>query len=442
MADTSEAARDYYDLKNSQGANIKPELVVQIWGVDGRPDLPLRLTRAQFEGLHDLLGGLSSPLRELLFNAAVASLPPASTMSMASREPHDLIKALSVLPTSATGWPLFAAVERFALSPKLEVSLVRQLRMWVDKTASELRPPVSAASIAQMRRMLDDEAGVAAQAAVSWLQVFLEPDPANRTLERKQPHFRVELVLWSAKTGGGLVLATPTIDTGRLWLLDELPDLLDAVLADGETMRQIPNARRLVIEIVAPSETLLYGFERWKYLKKAATYGETFPVIVRLSDRHTIPIAIERRRANDLWRDKWQTFRTDLREQGVESLPWFDQEALDFADVDDDAQPVCLGIKGPLASEKAREALDALRDAGIPVALWVRGGDVPPEAPADWHQGLVAKMKDERLCDLHNAVLALRKSKKDPAPLVRALTLLWDDPERPPLKYDDEGVFK
>lgn len=91
-----------------------------------------------------------------------------------------------------------------------------------------------------------------------------------------------------------------------------------------------------------------------------------------------------------------------------------------------------------------REVLDVLRDAGIPIAIWLRGSDLGQAAPVDWPQRVLALMKGEPLSELRHAIQVVRRSKEareDEKHIGNALTLLWDEPDRPPLKYAEQGVF-
>jgi len=87
---------------------------------------------------------------------------------------------------------------------------------------------------------------------------------------------------------------------------------------------------------------------------------------------------------------------------------------------------------------------DILRDAGIPIALWTRGTDPATALPADWPQQLSALIKGKPIANLQEGVQHIRRLKQvrtDATHFGNALTLLWDDPERPPLKYEQQGVF-
>jgi hypothetical protein len=387
---------------------------------------------------------------EQLYRACSVTLPPTAHL-VNTKVPSVLLANMCEQPLAETWPPLFECIERFAVVEGIPEQLAGKLRQWIEGTASLVAPVVPAKELERLRREISAEATMAANAdAFSWLQVYLEPDPLNRTHERKQPLFRVELVLWSPKTGNAPLVLPTTPDTDASpdgagqWTLDELPSLLDRVFENRETIALIPQIKRLVIEIVAPSDVLLHGFERWKRGKGAETYGTFAPVVVRLRDRLAIPDAAKQKFADEYWRDKWEAFRSRLRDKTCELLPWRDRDHLDTFALQDDADVACLGVSSPLLPG-SRDVFDTLRDAGIPIALWMRGSDLGPAVPADWPLKISQQLGTKRLCELREVIQQLRRLKEvrtDASHFCNALTLLWDDPDRPPLKYESEGRFR
>ena len=345
--------------------------------------------------------------------------------------------------------PLLEFIERLGLAAGIQAALASQLQSWVDANAGLATPPTPVGEIERLRREVRAETAKAAGAdATSWLQVYLEPDWLNRTQERKQPLFRVELVLWSPQTNGALVLQSEQVqqETGeakRLWTLDELPGLLDQVFANRETVSLIPDMRQLIIEVVAPSDVLQYGFERWKRNNTANTYGAFHPLVVRLRDRLAIPNPADQKLADDFWHLKWNAFRNGVCHEECEKLAWQAPENLDVFELQDDTDLACLGLSSPLVPER-REVFDVLRDAGIPIALWLRGRDLVPIEQADLPERIKVLIQGKPLSDLYKKLQEVRRSKAartDEKHIGNALTLLWDDPNRPPLKYEEQGVF-
>jgi hypothetical protein len=472
MAEDRDANDASIDARNSQGFLNRPSgPVYQHFGdvinegaslaeiedllrSSGRLSLiATRLPEQVFLALLKLVAQIEIELEDVgeqIYVACSATLP-ASAQIPNTKVPARLLANLCEQPTIKAWPPLFECVERFARAEGIQAAQALELRRWTDDAASQVNPVVPAREIERLRQEISAAKSESADATFSWLQVYLEPDPLNRTHERKQPLYRVELVLRSAKTGPeGLVLpiatdldASPAAAGRRT--LDELPSLLDAVFGNRETLALIPQIRQLVIEIVAPSDVLLHGFERWKRNVPGGdeTYGIFAPVVVRLRDRLAIPDAARQKLADECWRDKWHTFSSRLRDETCAVVPWINPNDLDAYALQDDANVVCLGLASPLMPG-CREVFDALRDAGIPIALWMRGCDLGPAVPADWLQRMSRQLADKQLCKLREVIYLfrrLREVRTDASHFGNALTLLWDDPDRPPLKYESQGVY-
>lgn len=404
------------------------------------------LPESSYRELLDVFAGTS--LRDVgprLYKACSAALPVTARL-VNSDTPARLIGDMYGQPQTKPWPPLFECVERFAGENGVPARLASSLRSWVDSYAALASLPVSPQEIERMRAELRAEAQRHKQNQCSWLQVCLEPDTMNRTQERKQPLFRVELVLWTARTDGGLVLSTVpdaagSADAPRLWTLDELPALLDQAYNRRETLALIPDATRLIIEIIAPSDALLYAFEHWKR-NKAETYGTTYALVVRLQDRFTIPDYQDQKLAHDRWDRKWSAFRSCAGQNKCDSIQWQAANQLDLYALQDDDDLTCLGLSSPLM-HGCREVFETLRDAGIPIALFVRGGDLASASLQNWSEQIAPFINDKPLSDLQRAVMQVRRKAvgKNTAHFGNALALLWDDPERAPLKYEAKGAF-
>ena len=409
-----------------------------------------QIQEEQFRQLLEVVGRVT--LRDAgarLYEACRAALSPTAHL-VNSDDPYLLLANMCEQQRREAWPPIFECVERFAVVEGIDTALASDLQHWVDDCAALVNPATPPKDVERLRREVRAEAMKLAEADAppSWLQVCLEPDWLNRTQGRKQPLFRVELVLWSPRTKGGLVLPSApgqrgTGEATQLWTLDELPFLLDQVFLRSETVSLVPDMTRLVIEVVAPSDLLLYGFERWKRNKTEFKYGAYYALVVRLRDRLMIPNADDQKRADDYWHKKWNAFRNSVRYKGCEGLEWRAHEDLDAFELQDDEDLVCLGLSSPVLPEH-REVFDTLRDAGVPIAVWIRGTDLGPCAPADWPQRMTKFVQGEPFSRLCETIKALRRSKEvrsDEAHFCNALTLLWDDPDRSPPKYDAQGVF-
>jgi hypothetical protein len=438
----------YGSVTINQGAT-PAEFVEALREAGGLSRVMTRLPEEQFRKLLDIVARVTlADAGDGFFRIYRATLPPTAHL-LNNTIPYALLVDLCEQQPIKAWPPLIEFIERLVLVEGIEAPIVGELQRWVDTSAELVTPPTPAREIERLRQELRAETMRSAGSdALSWLLVYLEPDWLNRTQERKQPLFMVELVLWSPRTNGALVLQSEqaqqdTDDAKRLWTLDELPLLLDQAFARRENVSLIPDIRQLIIEVVAPSDTLLYGFERWKRNNTQNTYGVEHPLVVRLRDRLVIPYPADQKRADDFWRDKWNTFRDSGYRQRCEELKWLAQDDLDVIELQDEPDLACLGVSSPLLPEK-RKVFDVLRDAGIPVAIWLRGSDLGPAPLAELPQLVSELIKGKPLSDLRQTIQRVRRSKEvrnDEKHIGNAITLLWDDPDHQPLKYGDQGVF-
>ena len=433
-----------------KGATVD-EFMDALRKADILPRVTSRVPQDSFRLLLEIVARVTIPdAGDLFYNACRAALPPTAHLVNSNNPPLLLADICGQQQMPSKAWmPVFECVERFAAATGLDPLVARDLRAWVDATAGLAMPPALPKHIELLRQELRDEVTRLAETrSLSLLQMYLEPDPLNRTQERKQPLYRVELVLWSPRTNGPLVLQSDaTADAGpdepRVWALDELASLLDEVFGRNETIALIPHPLMdVVIEIVAPSEVLAYGFDRWKRNASSDTYGLHHPIVVRLRDRLAIPNPADQKLADDWWHLKWTAFRNSVCHKDCDGLQWRGQDELDPIELQDDANLVCLGLSSPVTTGE-RAVFETLRDAGIPIAVWMRGAEGGP-APPDWPTQISTLMRGTPLSSLREAIRAVRRLKAvrtDRTHVGNALTLLWDDPDRPPLKYEAQGVF-
>jgi hypothetical protein len=266
----------------------------------------------------------------------------------------------------------------------------------------------------------------------------------SRTQRLKQRFFRVELTLCTPRTNGTMRIESGhgVESEGQLWTLEELPELLNRTFARDEYVELIPDLDRFVLEIVASADVLSYGFERWQK-KKSMTYGAFCPVVVRLRDRLAIPDAADQKLADQCWKRRWSLFRNQAAAEYCSKLTWRARDDLRVGDLLNAKELACLGLTSPLPSDE-RDTFEVLRDTGIPIAIWLREKDADSPCPANWHKSMLKLIKKRRLAELRQAVQEVRRSRDteaDETHFGNSLTLMWDDPDRPALKYSEEGVL-
>lgn len=434
----------------NQGAGVD-EIVEALRKAGILQRLTTRLPEEQLRQLLGIIGRLTfQGSTQELSRIYHKSLPLTAHVLNRDDVPSLLITDLCDQPNIREWPPLFEFVERLRLAKGLQPALSSEFQQWVDSSATLVVPPVPAAEIERLRKEVRIEKTQIDSEAFSWLQIYLEPDWLNRTQERKQPLFTVELVLWSKQTPpNGLVLQSEQVlqeggEAKRGWMLDEMPSLLDKVFANPEYVHKIPDVRQLVIEIVAPSDVLLYAFERWKRNNTAKTYGMYHPLVLRLRDRLTIPNPSDQEFADRYWRQKWNTFKLNVSHCGCEELEWRGEEELnDVFELQDDTDLACLGFAFPLLPGN-HNVFDILRDAGIPIAIWLRGNDLGLVEQASLPELVKKLIQGESLSNLFRAVQKVRRSneaQKNEKYIGNAMALLWDDPDHKPPKYQEQGVF-
>jgi hypothetical protein len=195
MADPSRAGRDYYDLGNAQAPIIKPKgpvnVTVNNYGTGpGALKPPPPVPEAQIEALLNIVANIPAGVAAALRKACSDSLVPPAQLTILDDAPS-LIDDMVQRPITRQWPPLFECVERFTHAAGLAADSAQALREWIDSCANVMTPPVSPKIIDRMRRDVTYEMNASDQADnFSWLQVYLEPDSSNRTLERKLKLFR------------------------------------------------------------------------------------------------------------------------------------------------------------------------------------------------------------------------------------------------------------
>lgn len=407
--------------------------------------LTTRIALEPFRKLVDILGRIPENTAEQFVRFYHISLPPTAHV-LNNPVPSSLLTDLCDQPILKPWPPIFEFVERLRLADGIEPAISTELQEWVNANAEHVTPAVSVYAIELLRREVLANRESAGSQLASWLQVYLEPDWLNRTQDRKIPLFRVELVLSSPLTNGPLVLNSgqASEEASQLWTLDELPSLLDKAFANPEYLAKIPDITELVIEVVAPANVLLHGFDRWRRngdTKK--TYAMVHPMVVRLRDRLTIPYPADQMLADKHWRIKWKTFRDEVCRNLCEDIDWRTLQELDIFDLQDNQTMVALGCASPLLPDN-HEVFDVIRDAGIPIAIWLRGLDLASIDQVDPKSLIRGVVHGKPLSNLYSVVREVRRSKpvrSDEKHFGNAITLLWDDPDRPPLKYEKQGIF-
>ena len=368
---------------------------------------------------------------------------------------RDLLLTLGNYRTQSEGksFPLFVIVEGIA-GDLLDDAALEGIRAELDTLAknrgvtdggiARLRAEVTAARPTRRGGMVPEPGRVAAHRSIL---VRIEPNPEPKT--PTEYLFRVyDWLPWEtdavARSMGG--------SRGRaLNPSDALPSRpREALLPDGqpsELGQEI--GRRLLrtpmsdplIEFLVPAVLLCESFERIHVdpLGDAQFHvplGTVARVVVRPLERWHPRFLKEKERLVALWRHRWQKFAG----AGAGPLPaWFWKSNVVWTAVPgvlataENRDVGCVGLGfAPGLSEMTERVYPILMAVGAPVALWMRSGDEKEVEPLLQR---IVSAKDP--VDLRDRVQGERANAAAAGASPAAeLTLLWDDPERPPNPVD------
>ncbi|MFE4176409.1 hypothetical protein ACFRR7_30885 [Streptomyces sp. NPDC056909] len=191
------------------------------------------------------------------------------------------------------------------------------------------------------------------------------------------------------------------------------------------------------IEFHVPYELLGEEFECWGLPigrpGKTIELGSHYEVVVRCPDERT---GI----AHTQWRRKWDWFKTHGGEhqKAVHEVRDGDVSPALGVSLQAAEPPVC--VLAEVSERLLMDALDAVLDAGVPIAVWRRGGrtdsaELSSELAAGADTGidvrrLPAVLKSLRIPGQAQRVPGQAQQGVQPSP--RPLALMWDDPERVP----------
>jgi len=367
---------------------------------------------------------------------------------------RDLILSLGNYPARPDGssFPLFTFVEGVAVDSLQEPALTR-LRAILNALAvprgvtpdglARLRTDVAPASLPRTRDM---RAGAWPPTQDPSILVRIDPD-----LERRAPpHFFLRVYDWqpweSARvaadmrsSGRALNPSEPTPSITRDRLLSGEP-----VSAVGQEIgrRLMRSATPLpLVEFLVPAALLGEPFDAVQVDSLGdgqflVALGTVARVVVRPLERWEPQFLKERQRLVALWQQRWRNavataagplrawlWRSTMMWSAVPGVLGTQQ----YRDVG------CVGVAfAPVTQERASQIYGVILAVGAPIALWMRSGeDIAVE------QILQRIVDAADPPDLRDRVHGERASAVAAGTIdSAALTLLWDDPDRPPVTVD------
>jgi hypothetical protein len=365
------------------------------------------------------------------------------------REPfRDLLLRLGEYRPDLAGdsFPLFFVLDGVAGDVLLDAAVLATLRGALDQIAlgRKVSPPAIGrlrATVDAARRRAVDGGGPAAPPGEPSILVVLEPDR-----ELTPPHYTVRVYDWVPWESEAMAGEMGTRGRAQNPSDARPPCTREALLSDprraelgaeiGRRLRTRPMEKPLV-EFLVPAALICEDFESIEIdvvgLGDAALYqplGTWARVVVRPFDRWD---AAFRQNAGLLafWAARWRAFRSHV---GGPLPSWWWRAGLpaelgrfraEHGDVG------CLGLGfAPTTPELAMRVYNALLAVGAPVSLWTREpiqGDI---------ERLLREVVDAaEPSDLRDRVHSARAKAQDAGltPHVgRSLTLVWDEPDRPP----------
>ena len=257
-------------------------------------------------------------------------------------------------------------------------------------------------------------------------------------LKEDEDDFRVEISLWNSPDDNEYIFMD---DTSRSF--ESIPSLIVQVLSSiaSKIPHKLPE---LMIEFFLPRELLSHDIDQWNMEDEfidELTLGSEHRVIVRSQERVSNP------RLQGHWRKKWKEFQgriqSDCFHGSIEIICQEKHYAKGelYKQLVNCACTSCLGFLFMLkdTSSDERPLTEMLR-AGIPVALWPRPCDGSSEYLSDIREKIKRLLLDSNPSELPERVKSERLDAIDcdEPHIGHYLTLLWDDPDRLPMKYDPQ----
>ena len=429
--------------------------------------------------LCDLLDELSEARPETVawWLLHVSGLLGDETLAQQGRSLRDLALALADYPIDPNGssFPLFTVFEGIARD-LLNGSALRNVLSILDALAS--RKGVTSAGILRLRRHVDaartqrvakDSESGGTIASDRSVLVVIEPDREIKT----PPHYFVRVYDWLPWESTAMEQSTGSrgraLDGSEVGPSRTAAELLSA---EGKTeigkeigrrLRAIPGASRFV-EFVVPGALICADFDAINIdaLGNIDVFGEeTEPmeiplgmwarVVVRSLERwrlveakrkHEPRVREEGGALLEQWKQRWCSMTNALA--GPSTTCWWWKSGLDHVGalallaLPEHRNVACVGLGfPPMNRELALLVYKVLLTVGAPVALWTR--DVVEGDSEALLRNIVDAADPPDLRDRVHAHRARSGDQMAGSQVGKALTLFWDDPERPPLPF--EGSF-
>lgn len=343
----------------------------------------------------------------------------------------DAIKYLLQIPRQGNIFPLLIFVEQLAryceTRQEADNDSAAELRKWIKQVSTDPTIKITSKEIKQMCSDLNREKEPG-QSCSTYLLVELIPDEYSEKKDKEQ--FFVEISFWNYQNTQYDM--TPWHIEDRPYIFEEIPKILSNVLVEHH---EVPET----IEFLLPKKLVSREFDQWTLdagVEIPVKYGETYQVIVRMRDRlkkELNPVIHKR------WQIKWAQFQQFSQTDKEEVIFWIDEQdkyttkqLLLCLESPKNTTSVVMAFD-PVNTPTNKDILPCLLQTGIPVALWLRQNC---QQSQDVKEHIQAIVSCQNLRCLPEIIYQKRQEAIDEMEVGNHLTLLWDDPERIPPKYD------
>ena len=270
----------------------------------------------------------------------------------------------------------------------------------------------------------------------AYLQLLLDPDPANENCLPKDYRFNLQMLWWYDGQSPRRLNDDNKRPLRAGEIMQEVNTLLDQLDRDN-------TYKTLTIEYFLPSYEIghllthehqghhVHDLDQWEFAKGErikGKRGQEYPIVLRLLDRRNYKQVDVKK-----WHRRWELLHAQPLQLCDESLLWLEEgqkftaQTL-YHDLENNEPLTCIGtLFAPATVDDLLDILEALLWSGTPVALIPRVH--PGHNPLDFRK----RFEPKQLCNLPQVIKKLRmQAIADPAHVGNHVTLLWDDPSHIP----------
>lgn len=310
------------------------------------------------------------------------------------------------------------------------------LHTFANLLATELQEPAAD----QIKQWIRDSGGQVSS------EPILSPSPAcalhlfvkceSGTLNPISPEDTITITAWLWRVGsdGNPLSRIPELVDRTDCKLKELPRVLTSMRDHPKVVARLDEVgkEKITIEVCVRQALLAEDFDEWRIQSDSVPIrlGFMYPVVLRSFER-----LYEQRRYWVRWRAKWEQLKKLTEPPASLSVEWIgpNDEGEELIERLMPPHVLCIASRLCCTAEHVRVSMVG----GAPAMLWVRRGDLPPEAVKTFLEPLLLQGK---LSELPERIHAARINAKRGEP-ARNITLLWDNYDRLPPDAEDDSIL-